>query len=225
MPLRVKLNRHEQKWSNDLHLDRVEQKIIQNRNVTLFSASTILLEDSIYQKESSKVFILIEEIPSFIEIETEQHAAEFTFITLVTHDADSIEKTLIEMVKNHENLLNIHRNEWQNFWSENSISVDGNVELSQSIRSSLYAIASSLPTLKPYGISAPFYGLSPSGLGLGGPMLEAYRGHGFWDTEIWMQPVILLLEPRWSRELLNYRFMMRSAAYDNAKKTGYDGLR
>lgn len=55
--------------------------------------------------------------------------------------------------------------------------------------------------------------------------LEVYLGHSFWDTEVWMLPSILLLQPKWSAELLNYRYAMRTAARDNANKTGYKGYR
>lgn len=55
--------------------------------------------------------------------------------------------------------------------------------------------------------NSEYYGLSPGGIGKSG-----YQGHSFWDTEMWMLPPITLLEPKWSEDLLYYRFLTRVAA-------------
>ena len=95
----------------------------------------------------------------------------------------------------------------------------------KSIHASIYGIVSALPSLISYQESNTFYGLSPNGLGRGGTDLTDYEGHNFWDTEIWMQPVVLLIEPMWSQQLLHYRYEKLSVAKDYAKETGYKGAR
>jgi protein-glucosylgalactosylhydroxylysine glucosidase len=70
-----------------------------------------------------------------------------------------------------------------------------------------------------------FYGLSPTGLGRGGTNLNDYEGHTFWDSEIWMQPVIGLINPQWLEVLLHYRFLKLEVAKEHAKSTGYAGAR
>jgi trehalose/maltose hydrolase-like predicted phosphorylase len=51
------------------------------------------------------------------------------------------------------------------------------------------------------------YSLSPMGLsGLG------YNGHVFWDTEIWMYPPLLMLQPDIARSLLEYHYERLGAA-------------
>lgn len=52
-----------------------------------------------------------------------------------------------------------------------------------------------------------------------------YQGHSFWDTEIWMHPPMLLLQPEWSKDLLNYRYNTRYAAEAHAQQTNFDGWR
>ncbi len=42
---------------------------------------------------------------------------------------------------------------------------------------------------------------------------------------MWMHPPILLLNPQWSEEVLNYRYRSRLAAAHNARETGYEGYR
>jgi protein-glucosylgalactosylhydroxylysine glucosidase len=82
-----------------------------------------------------------------------------------------------------------------------------------------------LPSLNTHQTNQEFYGLAPGGLPKGGLLLAEYQGHSFWDTETWMHPPVLLMQPEWSEDLLNYRYMVRQAAADNARLTGYKGWR
>jgi trehalose/maltose hydrolase-like predicted phosphorylase len=50
-----------------------------------------------------------------------------------------------------------------------------------------------------------------------------YNGHTFWDTEIWMYPALLLLQPKIAESLLEYRFARLQAAKENAFEHGYKG--
>lgn len=222
---RLELRRQSNGWSEDLTLRSSTLKFLSQRNVTVVSAATVVLEDPVFQKESSPVHILYEQLPTFIELGASESAINFTFVTIVQQQSDGLEELFELLHRAESELLDVHSYEWRMFWDQSLISVSGNAELSTSIRASMYAIASSLPSLKTHTKREPFYGLSPSGLGVGGPKLDGYRGHGFWDTEAWMLPPMLLLEPQWTRELLNYRFLMRNAAQANANEAGYKGIR
>lgn len=123
------------------------------------------------------------------------------------------------------NLLNLHTQIWQNFWKTSNILIAGNDALQKIIHSSIFALASALPSPATNIPNRMFYGLSPTGLGRGGSNLEDYEGHNFWDTEIWMLPTILLQHRGWVKELLHYRFIKLSAAEKYAKSTGYKGAR
>ncbi|MEM9261189.1 MAG: glycoside hydrolase family 65 protein, partial [Bacteroidota bacterium] len=60
--------------------------------------------------------------------------------------------------------------------------------------------------------------LSPVGLsGLG------YNGHVFWDTELWMFPALLVMQPDLARSLLDYRYERLEAARQNAFNHGFRG--
>jgi len=50
-----------------------------------------------------------------------------------------------------------------------------------------------------------------------------YNGHVFWDTELWMYPPLLALQPEIAKSLLEYRFERLDAAKQNAFAHGYDG--
>lgn len=197
---------------------------ILNKRVTIVEATTKELEDPEFQRELTPVSILFERVPDRIELLPNQTDVEYTWITIVQQNSTNIGKLFQELHEIQGDLLQMHTNEWHGFWREKRITVEGNEELSKAIDASVFAIASALPSLNTSLPRSMYYGICPAGLGLRRE-IEVYQGHSFWDTEIWMQPSILLLEPKWSTELLNYRFAMRHAAHDNAKKTGYKGYR
>jgi kojibiose phosphorylase len=52
---------------------------------------------------------------------------------------------------------------------------------------------------------------------------EGYKGHVFWDTEIFMLPFFIYVYPQAARTLLMYRYNMLDAARKNATLNGYKG--
>src|SRR5450756_1272943 len=52
---------------------------------------------------------------------------------------------------------------------------------------------------------------------------EAYHGHVFWDTEIFLVPVLALTRPEAARSALLYRYRTLDAARARARSLGYDG--
>lgn len=193
----------------------------------LYHWKTQIIEDPLYQNDTQDVYVLQQRVPETIQLNANVSAETFTWITLVGRNKFEVLAEAEHALANIGILFNLHTFEWLKFWNESSVCVDGHDELDKVIHASLFALASSLPALNASQPRHLFYNLSPSGLGKGGPNFteQGYRGHSFWDTDIWMQPSILLLEPQWSRELLYYRYLVRAAAADNARKTGYEGLR
>lgn len=208
--------------SVDLSLKSSKSVEISSKSVVIQEAITKILEHPKYQQDFPTVAVLYERVPEMIELEPDQIEVEYTFVTIVQHNSTDIEEIFEEIEENEQNLLEIHSAQWQKFWSESRISVEGNKELSNAIDTSLFALASALPSLNTSHPRSTFYGLSPSGLGLS---TENYQGHSFWDTEIWMHPTVLLLQPEWGAELLKYRHSVINTAHDNAVNTSYKGYR
>ena len=50
-----------------------------------------------------------------------------------------------------------------------------------------------------------------------------YNGHVFWDTELWMYPPLLVMNPAMAKSILEYRFKRLEAAKQNAFAHGYKG--
>jgi protein-glucosylgalactosylhydroxylysine glucosidase len=118
--------------------------------------------------------------------------------------------TIFAMLEGRERLLKRHEAAWAQLW-QSDILVDGSVEDQRDIRSMIYHLYS-------FAREGTAYSLSPMGLsGLG------YNGHVFWDTELWMYPPLLVLQPEIARSLLEYRYERLGAAKQNAFSHGYAG--
>ena len=109
-----------------------------------------------------------------------------------------------------ERLRQRHTDAWKKLW-QGDIVVEGDEQATRDIRFALYHLYS-------FAREGTAYSLSPMGLsGLG------YNGHVFWDTEIWMYPPLLLLQPEIAKSLLEYRFERLGEAKKNAFSHGYAG--
>lgn len=118
--------------------------------------------------------------------------------------------TIFARLEGRERLEKRHQEAWNELW-QSDIEISGAPELTRDIRFALYHLYS-------FAREGTAYSMSPMGLsGLG------YNGHVFWDTELWMYPPLLLLQPSIARSLLDYRFERLDAARENAFAHGYQG--
>jgi trehalose/maltose hydrolase-like predicted phosphorylase len=114
------------------------------------------------------------------------------------------------MLEGTERLLTRHEAEWGKLW-KSDIVIDGDEQAQRDVRFALYHLYA-------FSREGTAYSLSPMGLsGLG------YNGHVFWDTELWMYPPLLVMQPEIARSLLEYRFERLEAAKQNAFSHGYKG--
>ena len=118
--------------------------------------------------------------------------------------------TIYAKLEGIERLESAHLSAWNDLW-KSDIQIEGDLESQRAVRSALYHLYS-------FARKGTAYSLSPMGLsGLG------YNGHVFWDTELWMYPPLLALQPDIAKSLLEYRFERLDAAKENAFAHGYDG--
>jgi protein-glucosylgalactosylhydroxylysine glucosidase len=135
-------------------------------------------------------------------------------VTSSKHVADAHNEaerlTIFAALERTPRLLKRHNEAWEKLW-ESDIVLDGDPAVQQSIHSAIYHLYA-------FCREGQAYSLSPMGLsGLG------YNGHVFWDTELWMYPPLLLLQPNMAKSLLEYRYERLEAAKANAKSHGYLG--
>lgn len=118
--------------------------------------------------------------------------------------------TIYAKLEGIDRLLKRHQQAWKELW-KSDILLEGDAQAQRDIRFALYHLYS-------FARKGTAYSLSPMGLsGLG------YNGHVFWDTELWMYPPLLVLQPDIAKSLLEYRFERLDAAKQNAFAHGYDG--
>lgn len=134
--------------------------------------------------------------------------------TSTEHFGDPINEaerlTIFGKLEGTERLLSRHEAEWEKLW-KSDIVIEGDLQAQKDMRFALYHLYS-------FSREGTAYSLSPMGLsGLG------YNGHVFWDTELWMYPPLLVLQPDIARSLLEYRFQRLEAARKNAFSHGYKG--
>ena len=118
--------------------------------------------------------------------------------------------TIFAALEGTDRLMRRHLAEWEKLW-KSDIVITGDPQVQRDVRFALYHLYS-------FAREGTAYSLSPMGLsGLG------YNGHVFWDTELWMYPPLLALQPSIAKSLLEYRFERLGAAKQNAFSHGYQG--
>ena len=102
---------------------------------------------------------------------------------------------------------------FKEFWRRNDILLKtDNKKLILALRFAQYNLHVIIPIDRRSSIAAK---------GLSG---EGYKGHVFWDTEVFMLPYYLYTDPQKARQLLEYRFDRIEQAMQNAKDRGYRGI-
>ncbi|MFH1413396.1 MAG: glycosyl hydrolase family 65 protein [Candidatus Omnitrophota bacterium] len=109
-------------------------------------------------------------------------------------------------------LLHEHVKAWDNLWDTAEVSIWGDPEIEKNFRFNIYHML----------ICAPQYNGSSS-IGAKAMTGEGYRGHVFWDTEIFLFPFYLYTFPEAARNMLLYRYKRLDAARNMAKENGYKG--
>lgn len=201
------------------------EETILGRSVTFRCYQTNEVENVDYQPVVAKVCVAYTNPPSSLVLQVGQSEIEYVHVTTVGRTEREVRKEMQDVLANESAIRETHYEVWNKDWEKFEIAVGGNQRLNQIIHGSIFYLVSNLPSKETNQPKDAFYGLSPGGLGKGGVLYAEYQGHSFWDTEMWMHPPVLLLDPHWSKDILSYRYIARQAAADNAKNTGYKGYR
>ena len=112
----------------------------------------------------------------------------------------------------YQTLYSKHASAWEQLWHDCDILIEGDLKAQIAVRYSLFQLL----------ICAPRHDdrISIAAKTLSG---FAYRGHIFWDTEIFILPVFTLTLPQLARNLLTYRYHTLAGARRKAQSFGYPG--
>ena len=113
----------------------------------------------------------------------------------------------------YNDLFEKSKAKWSEYWEEAKIEIHTDNDIDQlSVRFAQYHLL----------IMTPFH---DERFSIGAKALtgEGYKGHVFWDTEIFILPYFQYTFPTIARNLLKYRFNTIEGARNKAKKFGYSG--
>jgi alpha,alpha-trehalose phosphorylase len=117
-------------------------------------------------------------------------------------------------------LLAVQEQYMDNFWRRSDVRVRDTridrtkrttIEIQQAIRFNLFQILQASARAEDTGVAAK---------GLTG---QAYEGHYFWDTEIYLLPFLIYTSPQIARNLLTFRYKMLPQARARARQLGHRG--
>jgi kojibiose phosphorylase len=105
-----------------------------------------------------------------------------------------------------------HKDYWASLWSDCDCIIDGADTATHALRFNVYHL---LITANKHDPKVNIGAKSLSG--------EGYKGHVFWDTEIFMLPFFIYTQPDAAKALLLYRYHTLAGAQENAKANGFKG--
>jgi trehalose/maltose hydrolase-like predicted phosphorylase len=112
-----------------------------------------------------------------------------------------------------ERLLREHRAAWTDRWENADVRLEGDEALQREIRLALFHLIGSVADEGEAAVGAR---------GLSGP---AYRGHVFWDSDVFVLPFLAATHPAAARAMLEYRIRRLPAARTIANVLGRRGAR
>jgi len=107
-----------------------------------------------------------------------------------------------------------NRAAWRAKWADSDVTIDGDADATRAVRFNIYQL------LIAANESDPRVNIGANSLSG-----ERYRGHTFWDTEVFMLPFFIYTQPATARALLLYRYHTLDGARQNARQTGFRGAR
>jgi trehalose/maltose hydrolase-like predicted phosphorylase len=145
--------------------------------------------------------------------------ADLTCIRVVARDWDHCEPMALATEqlqdlceRGIEGILDDHVLAWRERWRSSDIVIEGDPAADRALRFAIYHLNSAAnPDDERVSIGAR---------ALTG---DGYRGHVFWDTEIFVLPFYILTWPQAARALLMYRYHTLPAARAKANQLGYRG--
>src|SRR5579883_1238779 len=110
-----------------------------------------------------------------------------------------------------EGLLAEQRDFLDNFWANADVELEGDPEIQQAVRFALFHVLQAGARAERRPIPAK---------GLTGP---GYDGHAFWDTEVFVLPVLTMTMPHAAADALRWRQMILTYAKERARQLGLRG--
>ncbi len=191
---------------NGERVEKVEQVRTERRQIFL-SSSHEIMEGKTFSMEKL-VAVYSTRDPNF----NEPAIRKTEMISDKELEKYATEKIIKAIRMGYDNLFKDHKAKWSRIWKDADISIEGPDFDQLAIRFSIFHIHQMTPAHdERIGIAAK---------GLSG---EGYKGHVFWDAEIFLLPVHIYSSPEIAKKLLVYRYHSLEGARKKARKNGFKG--
>jgi hypothetical glycosyl hydrolase len=174
-----------------------------------------------FEMDRRKVFMIYTaEVEANQTIRIEKISNVYTTRDIETESLslDKLREFSIEQLKSacksgYNALQNLSAKAWAEKWKAIDIKIESNDDFNQlAIRFAQYHLL----------IMTPAHD-NRMGIGAKGFSGEGYKGHSFWDTELFMLPFFTFTQPHIARSLLEYRYNTIKGARKKALENGYKG--
>ncbi len=190
-------------------------KTIDNRYKVAIASKTIVLG----HVEHVDKYALTDKVVEVYDVDFKNMPIEVTRIVSIStsrETEDPLDKAVGELEKavrdGRDLLVAEHISSWKSLWDNIKLRIDGDVEVEEKLLFYAFHLLQLVDDEQEY-IMIPARGLH----GLG------YRGHVFWDTDIYTLPFYIAFTPEAARRILMYRYRILDKARLNARKNGYKG--
>ncbi|WP_394962248.1 glycoside hydrolase family 65 protein [Candidatus Allofournierella merdavium] len=127
--------------------------------------------------------------------------------------AEGLETLRRALTRDYDALLADSAARWAQYWEKTDVRVDSPDPMDQlGLRFALYHLNIMVKRDD-----------SRVGIGAKGMTGEGYKGHSFWDTEMFLLPHYLLTDPAAARTLLEYRWRSLPGAFKKARENNWQG--
>jgi beta-phosphoglucomutase len=124
---------------------------------------------------------------------------------------------LLSQHSSYRSLLSAHEAAWAEVWRACDVIIEGDPVAQQAIRYNLFQVLAATPR------SDDAAGGGRVSIGAKALSGFGYRGHVFWDTEIFIVPFLTFTQPAMASNLLSYRGHTLPGARRKAREAGYEG--
>jgi trehalose/maltose hydrolase-like predicted phosphorylase len=155
-------------------------------------------------------------VTTVIQLEKDGEATFEKYTAIYTsRDADTPLQSAyahLDRLLSYDEIYQAHAHEWQKYWDVADIKIKGDEPAQVGVRFATYHVL----------IAAPRH---DDDVNIGAKTLSGfgYKGHVFWDTELFMMPPLTLTLPHMARNLLMYRYKRLDGARQKAIEYGYEG--
>jgi len=129
----------------------------------------------------------------------------------------NVKKSKIEFQKayrgNLDHIFKKHIQAWHKLWEISDVVIEGTADIQKNLRFNIYHM-----------LVCAFCDQGRSSVGARTLSGEGYRGHIFWDAEIFLLPFYAYVLPDIAKNMLMYRYQRMGEAKAIAKEKGYQGV-